>query len=740
MEEIQNDELDITGTKEDELPGYSQDDIAFLNCVIPPVRQRPDKMIEFPLPFRKSNPVFPYNRKVALARTRSTLENMRRKHPEIFQSSLDKFAKNLDLLYPRFVPVPNEYRHNTNGQAYWIPLFSVWQKGKARIVFDSAAKTQNICLNDMLLQGPDRNNSLRGVLLRFRLHPHAVTADIENMFHQIAIPDHQRTYMRFFWYEDNDPAKDIIEYWSNVQLMGCTHVPSVANLAVRYAARENPPTNGKRWMEEDNLLNPYQSQRTRIPDDIERTLSQQFYVDDLLASAKTPEAALNLISEGIRRLDRYELKLLKVQSNSAVIRDAYPTSTPLPTTRNLTPMDNSSPNPSMGQSLGLQWDTQQDEFMIKMEYKERPQTKRGFLGYVMSPYDPFGMASPAMLSCKLLQRDIFPPKERDPHNFQTLGWDDPIPQRFDRDWQKMIKTIRDVQHLKMTRSFYPSNSGTPTEQQLFAFADASDLALCYVIYLRTITTTGSVFLSFVCGSTKVLPKGTTFKGELSIPRAELCAADALALQVLQVEKEIDIPRLKPTQYFSDSEDVLSWIRNTTENFKRYITSRRNRICKIASSEQWQRIPTQYNPADIGTRPISVDDLQKSEWLTGPAFLKQNPYAVPIGKQEIKILKPTIETQAKLATYFLTQTRPMNEEITTGRRWTQLLDSVKNEDPSLDNKSATRSLELKMQQEVWPKGLQTIQRLENVNRARILCTNPGMGDTIGIGIETMGTDT
>ena len=65
--------------------------------------------------------------------------------------------------------------------------------------------------------------------------------------------------MRFFWYEDNDPEKDIIEYWSNVHLMGNRHTPAIANLAVRYAARKDPPKNGIQWMKEDDLQDPYQS-------------------------------------------------------------------------------------------------------------------------------------------------------------------------------------------------------------------------------------------------------------------------------------------------------------------------------------------------------------------------------------------------------------------------------------------------------------------------------------------------
>ena len=204
--------------------------------------------------------------------------------------------------------------------------------------------------------------------------------------------------------------------------MGNTSSPAIANLAVRYAARKEPPKNGLQWLKEDDLLDPCQSNRERIPDDTEKTLSQQFYVDDFLASEPTQQAALELINEGIARFKRYDLKLCKVQSNAETVRRAYPSSNPIPTTVNLAPIDPSCTDPSDGASLGLQWDLKDDIFHIKTEFKFRPKTKRGFLGYVMSPYDPFGMAQPAMLICKLIQRELFPLKDQDPHQLHALGW------------------------------------------------------------------------------------------------------------------------------------------------------------------------------------------------------------------------------------------------------------------------------------------------------------------------------
>ena len=90
------------------------------------------------------------------------------------------------------------------------------------------------------------------------------------MFHQFAIPDHQRTYLRFFWYKDNNPNKPIIEYWSKVHLMGLTSSPAVANTGIRYAVRKHPPSNGRQWMSEDDLLDPLHQDATRTQDDLKK--------------------------------------------------------------------------------------------------------------------------------------------------------------------------------------------------------------------------------------------------------------------------------------------------------------------------------------------------------------------------------------------------------------------------------------------------------------------------------------
>ena len=54
-----------------------------------------------------------------------------------------------------------------NGTYHIIGVVNPKKPEKLRVVFDCAAKYKGRSLNEELLQGPDLNNTLVGVLLRF---------------------------------------------------------------------------------------------------------------------------------------------------------------------------------------------------------------------------------------------------------------------------------------------------------------------------------------------------------------------------------------------------------------------------------------------------------------------------------------------------------------------------------------------------------------------------------------------
>ena len=85
-----------------------------------------------------------------------------------------------------------------NGPVHVLSHHGVYKNGKIRIVFDASAG-QPHSLNDCVLPGPNLIADLAGILLRFRIHRVAVSADIEKAFLQISLHPEDRDVIRFLW-------------------------------------------------------------------------------------------------------------------------------------------------------------------------------------------------------------------------------------------------------------------------------------------------------------------------------------------------------------------------------------------------------------------------------------------------------------------------------------------------------------------------------------------------------------
>lgn len=112
-----------------------------------------------------------------------------------------------------------------NKEIWYLQLFSVnypTRPSSVRVVFDSA-KYQGHSHNDVLLQGHPLYSSLHGILLSFRREAVAVTADVEQMFHNFLVAFEHRYYIKFLWHEDNDLSKPRIDYNMNVMCFGTAH-------------------------------------------------------------------------------------------------------------------------------------------------------------------------------------------------------------------------------------------------------------------------------------------------------------------------------------------------------------------------------------------------------------------------------------------------------------------------------------------------------------------------------------
>lgn len=520
----------------------------------------------------------PSNREQALKRLYSlkkTLEKkpkMKEHYTQFMQKMLDK---NQAELAP---PMPADKEH------WYLPTFGIYHPQKPdqiRVVFDSSAECEGISLNQVLLSGPDLNNSLVGVLLRFRKEPVALTADVEQMFYCFEVCADHRDYLRYLWFEDNDLTKNVREFRMKVHVFGNSPSPAVAIYCMRRAAQQGEQEHGS---------------------DAKQFVERQFYVDDGLTSVATPEEAVDLLRKTKNMLAESNLRLHKVASNCNQVMEAVPVEDrakelkdvhlgvdPLPVQR----------------SLGLCWNLQTDSFTYRVSNETKPFTRRGVLSTVNSIFDPLGFAAPIIMQGKALLRELSS-DERD--------WDAPLPPEKEKAWASWKDSLNTLEDLQVKRCYNPGSSRDMRRHELCIFSDASTAAIGAVAYLRSLDSDSQYHVGFLLGKSKLAPRPAH-----TVPRLELCAA-VLGIEMYElIRDELDI-KIDNVKFFTDSRIVLGYIHNTSKRFHMYVANRVTRIRLSTRPNQWHYVATELNPADKATRFVSAAELKNTEWFNGPDFL------------------------------------------------------------------------------------------------------------------------
>ena len=191
------------------------------------------------LPWKRRPPSIPNNR--SLAESRLPLLKRRLLRDENLHTKYNA-TMNEYLAKGHAVKIsPDELP--TDGKIIWYlphhPVFHPRKPEKARVVFDCAAKYMGTSLNDQLLQGPDFNNNLVGVLMRFREERVAVVADIESMFHQVKVDPRDCDALRFLWWSTDDLTQPPEEYKMIVHVFAATSSPSCTSFCLKKTAEDN---------------------------------------------------------------------------------------------------------------------------------------------------------------------------------------------------------------------------------------------------------------------------------------------------------------------------------------------------------------------------------------------------------------------------------------------------------------------------------------------------------------------
>ena len=90
-------------------------------------------------------------------------------------------------------------------------------------------------LNDRLKVGGNYMPLLFDTIMRFRVNPIAITADIEKAFLQIEIQAADRDVLRFLWYDDvNSPNPSIVQFRFRRLVLGLTCSPALLGQTIRH--------------------------------------------------------------------------------------------------------------------------------------------------------------------------------------------------------------------------------------------------------------------------------------------------------------------------------------------------------------------------------------------------------------------------------------------------------------------------------------------------------------------------
>ena len=375
-----------------------------------------------------------------------------------------------------------------------FPVFHPDKPDKCRRVLDAAAKNGGVSLNSFLEKGPNCLESLLGVLLRFRRGRVAVNADVNAMFSQVAIPEHQQPLTAFLWNESPDRRPEVYVNWRHIFGAACS--PAVAIFALEKAAEGDPV--------------------------LQKIVKSSFYMDDFYWSGNSEEEVSRMAGAIERILKTGGFDLSKWMSNSAKVARKWPMEE---RAKELKPMGSDLEGQlPVVKALGVAWDCATDTFAFESRKLQKPVTNvASVLSILASVFDPLGIVAPYVLTGKQLFQEFWKGLQH---------WYDPVPESYKKKWLAWMEGLPTIAKLGVRRWFGFSPN---VETELHVFSDASTKGYGAVAYLKA-KGHKPVFLQ---ARTRVVPD--VRKG--NVPRLELQAvlvAVRMARTLLQELTDMNI--------------------------------------------------------------------------------------------------------------------------------------------------------------------------------------------------------
>eukprot|EP00794_Sanderia_malayensis_P013528 gene13528-biopygen10795 len=530
--------------------------------------QRDDGRYETSLPWKAKHQPLPTNETVAKSRFNSLVRRLE-KEPNLLETYNNIIEQQLKEGIVEKAPEIAE------GPLHYIPHKPVVresaQSTKVRIVYDASAKanTNSPSLNECLDIGPPLQRKILDILLRARFKPVLLAGDIKQAFLQIFIRQKERDVLRFFWMESLESKKAIV-YRVTRALFGLGPSPFLLG---------------------GTLEQHLEKFRDLYPECI-REIQEGIYVDDVNLGGSNvaeveelKEVTVKVFKAGGFELHKWHSNESELDGGSVVDGEATFAKESLGTSGSETKL------------LGIKWDKANDELAVIFPASESEATKRIVLRTMAKIYDPMGIVSPALLTAKVIFRDICERK---------LAWDVELPPDIKKRWEKWIKSL--PSETSFPRCILPRKEPV-TAIILHGFADASSAGCCASIYAVTHQEQN-------VNQGLLVAKSRLAKRDLSIPRLELVACHMTSNLLHNTIEALSQFKVQEIYAWTDSTVCLYWLQERGK-YKQFVS---NRVKKINEKNfTWRYVPTEDNPADIGSRV--ENRIQGNQvWMKGPEWL------------------------------------------------------------------------------------------------------------------------
>ena len=175
------------------------------------------------------------------------------------------------------------------------------------------------------------------------------------------------------------------------------------------------------------------------------------------------------------------------------------------------------------------------------------------------------------------------------------------------------------------------------ELSIHTFTDASESAYAAAVCARHVYENDDVTVRLIASKSRLAPLKA-----VSIPRLEQLGVLIGTRLTMQICSALKISTDEVT-YRVDSMNVGYWIRGQSREYKPFIAHRVGEIHECSVPSQWRYVPTNANPADYGTRCLTVEDSASTgQWWNGPEFLKRAEEEWPVCKFDLPTSEEGLE--------------------------------------------------------------------------------------------------